>query len=106
LRDSRDAKELLDPAHGSQVIFTGDIAARAIGSEVGFIKTYLQTFLYRQLPVPRRTILALGARVGLAHGFSRDVNGEVVQFGLPANERFFRRRRYVGAGIRDRSPRE
>jgi outer membrane translocation and assembly module TamA len=89
LRDSRDAKELLDPAHGSQVILTGDLAARAIGSEVGFIKTYLQTFLYRQLPLPRRTILALGARVGLAHGFSRDVNGEVVQFGLPANERFF-----------------
>jgi outer membrane protein assembly complex protein YaeT len=89
LRDSRDAQELLDPAHGSQVILTGDLAARAIGSEVGFIKTYLQTFLYRQLPVPRRTILALGARVGLAHGFSRDVNGEVVQFGLPANERFF-----------------
>ena len=89
LRDSRDPKELLDPAHGSQVILTGDLAARAIGSEVGFIKTYLQTFLYRQLPVPRRTVLALGARVGLAHGFSREVNGEVLQFGLPANERFF-----------------
>ena len=88
-RDSRDPRDLLDPSQGTQVILTGDIAARAIGSEVGFIKTYLQGFLYRQLPVPRRTILALGARVGLAHGFSRELNGEVVDFGLPANERFF-----------------
>jgi outer membrane protein assembly complex protein YaeT len=89
LRDSRDPKEVLDPSHGTQLIITGDLAVRALASEVGFIKTYVQSFLYRQLPVPRRTILALGARVGLAHGFSRDVNGEVVQVGLPANERFF-----------------
>jgi len=89
-RDSRDPRELLDPSNGTQVILTGDIAARAIGSEVGFIKTYLQGFLYRQLPVPRRTVLALGARVGLAHGFNREVGGQVVEVGgLPANERFF-----------------
>ena len=89
-RDSRDPRELLDPSNGTQVIFTGDIAARAIGSEVGFIKTYLQGFYYRQLPVPRRTVLALGARVGLAHGFGREVSGLVIQVnGLPANERFF-----------------
>ena len=90
LRDSRDARDLLDPSNGTQVMFTGDIAARAIGSEVGFIKTYLQGFLYRQLPLPRRTVLALGARVGLAHGFNREVGGQVVEVaGLPANERFF-----------------
>jgi outer membrane protein insertion porin family len=89
LRDSRDPGEVLDPSRGTQLIFTGDLAARAIGSEVGFIKTYLQAFVYRQLPLPKRTVLALGARVGLAHGFSREVNGEVVQVGLPANERFF-----------------
>jgi len=89
-RDSRDPRDLLDPSHGTQVILTGDIAARAIGSEVGFIKTYLQGFLYRQLPVPRRTILALGARVGLAHGFNREVGDQAVEVGgLPANERFF-----------------
>jgi outer membrane protein insertion porin family len=89
-RDSRDPRELLDPSSGTQVILTGDVAARAIGSEVGFVKTYLQGFMYRQLPVPRRTVLALGARVGLAHGFSQEIEGEVVQvFGLPANERFF-----------------
>jgi outer membrane protein assembly factor BamA len=90
LRDSRDPRDLLDPSHGTQIIFTGDVAARAIGSEVGFVKTYLQGFLYRQLPVPRRTVLALGARVGLAHGFNREVGGQAVEVGgLPANERFF-----------------
>jgi outer membrane protein insertion porin family len=88
LRDSRDGAELLDPSRGTQVIATADLATRAIGSEVGFVKTYLQGFMYRQLPVPRRTVLALGARVGLARGFDREVEGDVVN-GLPASERFF-----------------
>jgi outer membrane protein insertion porin family len=87
-RDSRDPSEALDPSHGTQVIATADLAARAIGSQVGFIKTYLQGFLYRQLPVRRRIIVALGARLGLAHGFDQEVEGETVN-GLPANERFF-----------------
>jgi outer membrane translocation and assembly module TamA len=87
-RDTRSPSELLDPSHGTQLSATGDLATRSIGSEVGFIKTYLQGFLYRQLPLPRRTVLALGARVGLAHGFDREVNGSTVN-GLPANERFF-----------------
>jgi outer membrane protein insertion porin family len=87
-RDSRDPNEALDPSHGTQVIATADLAARAIGSEVGFVKTYLQGFLYRQLPLRRRIVVALGARVGLAHGFDREINGVTVN-GLPANERFF-----------------
>jgi outer membrane protein insertion porin family len=97
LRDSRDPGEALDPTHGTQVIATADLAARAIGSEVGFIKTYLQGFYYRQLPIPRRVVLALGARVGLAHGFNREITGEPIPGlptggtinGLPASERFF-----------------
>jgi outer membrane protein insertion porin family len=88
LRDSRDPREALDPTHGTQLIATADLSARAIGSEVGFVKTYVQGFFYRQLPVPRRVVMALGARVGLAHGFNREVNGGIVN-GLPANERFF-----------------
>ncbi|HLG58073.1 MAG TPA: POTRA domain-containing protein [Vicinamibacterales bacterium] len=93
IRDSRDAAEALDPSHGTQVIVTGDLAPRALGSEVGFIKTYLQGFVYRRLPGSRRIVLALGARVGMAHDFARevDVDGELVQVrvGLPASERFF-----------------
>ncbi|HEY9461491.1 MAG TPA: POTRA domain-containing protein [Vicinamibacterales bacterium] len=98
LRDSRDPSEALDPTRGTQVIATADVAARAIGSEVGFIKTYLQGFYYHQLPLQRRVVLALGARVGLAHGFDRDippsqvdglpVTGGTIN-GLPASERFF-----------------
>jgi outer membrane translocation and assembly module TamA len=81
------------------------VALRAAGSEVGFTKTFLQGFTYHRVPVPRRIVLALGARVGLAHGFRRLVgrvgpDGEpvrdegghplvdVVQ-DLPASERFF-----------------
>lgn len=96
-RDSRDPAEALDPTHGTQLIATADLAARAIGSQVGFIKTYLQGYYYHQLPVPRRIVLALGARVGLAHGFNLEVTGEPVPGlpigttinGLPASERFF-----------------
>src|SRR5215204_4013410 len=97
-RDSRDPSEALDPTHGTQVIATADLAARAFGSEVGFLKTYLQGYYYHQLPVPRRIVLALGARVGLAHGFNRDIppaqlsdvpaTGGTIN-GLPASERFF-----------------
>jgi len=96
-RDSRDPGEALDPTHGTQVIATADLAARAIGSEVGFVKTYLQSYYYHQLPIPRRVVLALGARVGLAHGFNREISGGTIPGlptsgtinGLPASERFF-----------------
>jgi outer membrane translocation and assembly module TamA len=86
IRDDRN--DLLDPSRGTLVIVDGELAARAIGSEVGFVQTYLQGFYYRQLPVPRRVVLALGARVGAAHGFARELNGVQVQ-DLPASERFF-----------------
>jgi outer membrane protein insertion porin family len=86
IRDKRD--DPLDPSTGTMMIVDGEIAARAIGSEVGFVQTYLQGFSYYRLPAARRIVLALGARVGLAHGFARDVAGVTVQ-DLPASERFF-----------------
>jgi outer membrane protein insertion porin family len=86
IRDKRD--DSLDPSNGTMMIVDGEIAARAIGSEVGFVQTYLQGFYYHRLPAQRRIVLALGARVGLAHGFARDIGGVVVQ-DLPASERFF-----------------
>jgi outer membrane translocation and assembly module TamA len=61
---------------------------RAIGSEVGFAKTYIQGFSYNWLPTMRRMVLATGARLGLAHGFVRQVEGQNIQ-DLPASERFF-----------------
>ncbi len=86
IRDRRD--DPLDPSSGTMMIVDGELAARAIGSEVGFVQTYLQGFYYHRLPAQRRIVLALGARVGLAHGFARQVEGVTIQ-DLPASERFF-----------------
>jgi len=86
IRDRRD--DPLDASSGTMVIVDGDLAARALGSEVGFVKTYLQGFYYRRMPAARRVVLALGARVGVAHTFSRRVGDLIVQ-ALPASERFF-----------------
>jgi len=95
IRDSRD--DLLDPSKGLFLALNSDVSARAIGSEVGFIKTFAQAFQYYRLPVRHRIILATAERVGLAHGFPRtvqaaDENGTVVSQtvqDLPASERFF-----------------
>ena len=84
--DTRD--ELLDPSSGHTFILDTDLAMRALGSEVGFVKTFAQGFFYRQLPTARRLVVALGGRVGAAHGFERIKEGEVVR-DLPASERFF-----------------
>jgi outer membrane protein insertion porin family len=103
LRDSRD--DVLDSAKGTLMVLDADLSARAIGSEVGFVKGYVQGRKFIQLPTERRTVVALGARLGAAHGFPREVpraneDGEpilgddgrqtvdVVQ-DLPASERFF-----------------
>jgi len=81
------------------------VAGRSFGSQVGFVKTYLQGYRYRQLGAARPVVLAVGARLGLATGFPRDVvetdaNGDPVldEVGrpvvtevkdVPASERFF-----------------
>jgi outer membrane protein assembly complex protein YaeT len=81
LRDSRT--DVLNTVGGSLFVVTGDMSARAIGSEVGFLKTYIQAFKYFRMPTTRRTVLAVGARLGAAHGF---LLGDPL---LPASERFF-----------------
>ena len=86
IREGR--KDLLDPVGGTSLTFTGDMALRSIGSEVGFLKSYVEAFAYPQLPFARRTVLALGGRLGLAHGFERLLDNESVS-DLPASERFF-----------------
>jgi outer membrane protein insertion porin family len=103
IRDTRD--DVLDPDAGTFLSLDADVAARAAGSEVGFVKAFVQAFTYRRLPATRRLVLALAARVGVADGFAREVplvdaggqpvldaSGqpavEVVE-DLPASERFF-----------------
>jgi outer membrane protein insertion porin family len=70
LRDSRD--DVLDPQRGSVLGVDGSVAAKLLGSEVGFVKTFAQAFVYRRLP-GRGYVLAAGARLGLALGFAQEV---------------------------------
>jgi outer membrane protein insertion porin family len=93
IRDTRD--DPVDPTMGGLIGVDGELAARRVGSEVGFFKTFLQGFTYRRVG-SGRTIAAFGARVGLATGFPRTiptvVDGQTVSqtvSDLPASERFF-----------------
>ena len=70
LRDSRD--DVLDPQRGSVLGLDASVAAKVMGSEVGFLKTFAQGFVYRRLP-GRGVVLAAGARVGIAVGFVQEV---------------------------------
>jgi outer membrane protein insertion porin family len=103
IRDSRD--DVIDPDAGLLLVMDGELAARALGSEVGFTKAFLQGFWFSRVPVARRMVVAVGVRVGVAHGFQRLVaretaEGEAITSldgspvvdlvqDLPASERFF-----------------
>jgi len=83
LRDSRD--DVLDPQKGSVLGVDASVAAKAIGSEVGFLKTFGQAFVYRRLP-GRGFVLAAGARIGVAIGFPQTVPAVVEIAGPPTSE--------------------
>lgn len=105
LRDSRD--DVLDPQKGAVLGIDGTVAARVLGSEVGFVKSFMQAFLYRRLP-GRGVVVAMGARLGVAVGVA-EAGPEVLEIArggltrsvraataldttikdLPASERFF-----------------
>lgn len=103
LRDSRD--DVLDPERGTVLGVDGALAARSLGSEVGFFKSFMQVFAYRRLPGRAQLTLAAGVRLGFAVGFERLVerqgedgqpivgpDGEAlvdVVAEVPASERFF-----------------
>jgi outer membrane protein assembly complex protein YaeT len=85
VRDTRD--DLLSPQRGTLLSADATVAPRALGSEIGFVKLFLQGFLYRQLGHPN-VVFAAGARVGLARAQKQLVGDELVE-DLPASERFF-----------------
>ncbi len=69
------------------------MAARGLGGQVGFMKTYMQGYWFKRLPGLRQIVFASRASVGLADGFERpplptDPEGEAIE-DLPASERFF-----------------
>jgi len=93
-RDTRD--DILEPRKGALLSGDATLAARLIGSEVGFAKIFLQGFLYRNVGW-RNVVFAGGARLGVSRAFLRtvtetDANGNSVIVevrDLPASERFF-----------------
>lgn len=83
IRDTRN--DPVDPTAGQYLSANGQLAGRAIGSEVGFLKSFFTAQTFRTLPGRRGVVVAASARLGAAVGFpsaagSRD---------LPASERFF-----------------
>ena len=86
------------PGTGHYLSANGQLAARAIGSEVGFVKSFFTAQIFRTLPHTNRIVFAGDARLGLATGLPRDlvvtdpasgqVSVEQVR-DLPISERFF-----------------
>ena len=66
VRDTRT--DPLEPAGGSLLAVDVEASSRLIGSAVGFAKTVVQGFHYRQLP--GEAVFAAGARLGLARSFT------------------------------------
>ncbi len=70
-----------DATSGNLFSVDAQLAARAIGSEIGFVKSRYTAQMFRTLPGSRRLVFAGSARLGLATGFPRelvDENGNVV----------------------------
>jgi outer membrane translocation and assembly module TamA len=96
IRDTR-RDDVVDPAVGHYVSASIQVAARKIGSEVGFAKTFIRAQAFRTVPPMGRVVLAGNASLGLAAGFRRqvetvDATGDVIVSevdDLPASERFF-----------------
>jgi outer membrane protein insertion porin family len=89
IRDTRN--DSIEPNSGSLIGADAELAARRIGSQVGFFKTFVQGFSYRRVR-SSSAVVVFGVRVGLATGFPRTVtrDGETtIVEDLPARERFF-----------------
>jgi outer membrane protein insertion porin family len=95
LRDTRN--DPVDPSTGEYYSAHGQLAARAIGSEVGFVKSFFQASVFRPMPHSKRIVLAGNAFLGLATGFPQvdasghpliDALGEPLR-DLPQSERFY-----------------
>jgi outer membrane translocation and assembly module TamA len=93
IHDTRN--DQLNPSGGHYLSANGQVAAKAIGSEVGLLKSYFTAQAFRVIPRTRRLVFAGSARLGLATAFARvpdptaddpDLRAGVQ---LPASERFF-----------------
>jgi outer membrane protein assembly factor BamA len=103
LWDRRD--DQIAPSTGTLMTADLEIAARRLGSEVGYAKTFFQVSAFRPLDDTRRAVFASRAQIGMARGFERtvpieDADGNPVVgpdglplsqtvADLPASQRFF-----------------
>ncbi|MCU1381347.1 MAG: bamA 3 [Acidobacteria bacterium] len=94
IRDTRD--DAVDPSRGEYASASGQIAARAIGSQIGLAKSFFSAQAYRAIPRTNRIVFAASARIGLAVGFAHeaiDAQGNVIPgdliVDLPQSERFY-----------------
>lgn len=69
--DRRD--DLLDPTSGGLISLDGELAARGIGSQVGFVKGFVQALGFRRITRANRVVLGGRVQLGLARGFEREV---------------------------------
>jgi outer membrane translocation and assembly module TamA len=69
--DNRD--DVLDTTSGGWLSADVEVAAQSLGSEVGFVKTFLQATGFRRITRANRVVLAGRVQVGLARGFERQV---------------------------------
>jgi outer membrane protein assembly factor BamA len=87
IRDTRN--DALEPTSGSLIGTDAEVAARSLGSDLGFLKTFVQGFTYRQLQGSRGPVLVLGTRVGLGTAFTRTEDGQTIDDAIPLSERFY-----------------
>jgi len=94
VRDTRN--DAVEPTAGDYLSANGQLAARAIGSQVGFVKSFFTAQAFRAIPHTRRLVFATSARLGLANGFVHediDANGVTIPGvlieDLPQSERFY-----------------
>jgi outer membrane protein insertion porin family len=88
-RDTRN--DAVDPTNGDYASAGGQVAGRAIGSEIGFAKSLFTAQTFRTIPHTRRMVFAGSVRLGLAAGFPVDVgaNAQSGTIDLPKSERFY-----------------
>ncbi|HJZ77282.1 MAG TPA: POTRA domain-containing protein [Vicinamibacterales bacterium] len=94
VRDTRS--DAVEPLSGNYLSANGQLAARAIGSQVGFVKSFFTAQAFRAIPRTNRVVFAASARLGLADGFVHEEIGEngvvipgVLIEDLPQSERFY-----------------
>ncbi len=95
LRDTRN--DPFDPSRGTAIAMETELASRAIGSAIGFSKSFVSGSIFKELGQSSRVVFAAGSRLGLAWGFPQtlplDVEGTSVKMrrtlALPLSERFF-----------------